>query len=46
MASLSAKLRKWLGTTQPFDVELHANEAHPDLDLQPEQIEALVQSSA
>jgi predicted small metal-binding protein len=27
-------------------VELHANEAHPDLDLQPEHIEALVQSSA
>ena len=26
-------------------VELHANEAHPDLDLQPEQIEALVKSS-
>ncbi len=27
-------------------VELHASEAHPDLDLQPEQIEALVQTSA
>ena len=27
-------------------VELHANEAHPDIDLQPEQIETLVQSSA
>jgi predicted small metal-binding protein len=26
-------------------VELHAKEAHPDLDLQPEQIEALVKSS-
>jgi predicted small metal-binding protein len=28
-----------------MNVELHANEAHPELDLQPEQIEALVQSS-
>ncbi len=26
-------------------VELHANEAHPDVDLQPEQVEALVKSS-
>jgi hypothetical protein len=26
-------------------VELHANEAHPDLDLQPEQIDALVKIS-
>jgi len=26
-------------------VELHAKEAHPDLDLQPEQVEALVKSS-
>jgi predicted small metal-binding protein len=26
-------------------VELHASEAHPDLDLQPEQVEALVKSS-
>jgi predicted small metal-binding protein len=27
-------------------VELHANEAHPDIDLRPEQVEALVKSSA
>ena len=27
-------------------VALHATEAHPDLDLQPEQVEALIQSSA
>jgi predicted small metal-binding protein len=26
-------------------VELHANEAHPEVDLQPEQVEALVKSS-
>jgi predicted small metal-binding protein len=26
-------------------VELHANGAHPDVDLQPEQVEALVKSS-
>jgi len=26
-------------------VELHASEAHPDLDLQPAQVEALVKSS-
>jgi hypothetical protein len=26
-------------------VELHAKEAHPDLDLQPEQVEAFVKSS-
>jgi len=26
-------------------VEMHANEAHPDLDLQPEQIEPLVKST-
>ena len=27
------------------ELELHASEAHPDLDLQPEQVEALVKSS-
>jgi predicted small metal-binding protein len=26
-------------------VEMHAKEAHPDLDLQPEQVEPLVRSS-
>jgi hypothetical protein len=26
-------------------VELHAKEAHPDLDLQPEQVEAIVKIS-
>jgi len=37
-------------TTEPTEelmkhVELHAKGAHPDLDLQPEQVEAFVKSS-
>jgi hypothetical protein len=47
MPGRTAQVRSQTKTKEELikDVELHASEAHPDLNLQPEQVEALVKSS-